>query len=145
MFHRLWRSSHSWRGKGRPFGIAATAALALALPLHAQSYSITSADYDEECGVQYSTDQQLTNWSSTHSCVPVRLYEPQSAQECIRLLQTFHKRKQKIRVVGTALSPNGLGLASAGTADCMLSVAGRCWVAACVTLNFACALWHACS
>jgi len=97
------------------------AAMAMALSASAQTYS--SADYDEECGVHYSTDQQLTNWSSTHSCAPVRLYEPRTAQECVRLLQTFHKRHQKIRAVGTALSPNGLGMATVA-GDSMLSVAG---------------------
>jgi len=96
-------------------------AAAMALSMHAQTYS--TADYDEECGVHYSTDQQLSNWSSTHSCAPVRLYEPQTAQECVRVLQTFHKRNKKIRAVGTALSPNGLGMSTV-PGDSMLSVAG---------------------
>lgn len=83
--------------------------------------SVSKADYDAECGVFYSTDQQVTNWSSTHSSSPARIYEPHNAQECLQVLQVFHNRKQKIRPVGTALSPNGLGLSS-GSDTCMLSL-----------------------
>jgi len=71
------------------------------------SHGIAIADYDPECGVNYSTEQQLTNWSSTHSSSPLRLYEPQNAQETLRVLNSFHEQKKKIRPVGTALSPNG--------------------------------------
>ena len=41
---------------------------------------LTKCDFDEECGVHYETEQHLTNWSSTVSCVPSRMYEPKNAQ-----------------------------------------------------------------
>lgn len=84
--------------------------------------SLAMADYDEDSASTFSTEQQLTNWSSTHSATPLRLYEPSSPQECVRILQYFHDRKGKIRPVGTALSPNGIGMASSSD-DCMISVA----------------------
>ena len=84
--------------------------------------SVAISDYDEVSASHYSTEQQLTNWSSTHSATPLRLYEPSSPQECVRVLQQFHDRKQKIRPVGTALSPNGIGMSSLDE-DCMISVA----------------------
>lgn len=84
--------------------------------------SVAIADYDEESASHFQTEQHLTNWSSTHSATPLRLYEPASPQECVRILQQFHDRKQKIRPVGTALSPNGIGMSS-GNEDCMISVA----------------------
>ena len=88
------------------------------VPIAVTSHSVlrATADYDESCGVHYSTEQQLTNWSSTHSATPSRLYEPRNAQETIRVLQSFHDKGQKIRAVGTALSPNGIGMASAAGA-----------------------------
>jgi L-galactono-1,4-lactone dehydrogenase len=63
----------------------------------------------------------MTNWSSTHAAAPIRLYEPGSPQECVRVLQKFHDKKARIRPVGTALSPNGIGLASSNK-ECMISV-----------------------
>lgn len=63
-------------------------------------------------GVTYETGHELTNWSATHSCHPNRIFEPKSAQEVCRVLENHHKNKAKIRPVGTALSPNGIGLAN---------------------------------
>lgn len=77
---------------------------------HSTANFLTLSDYDEQCGVHYETDQKLTNWSNTHSATPLRIYEPKSAQECVRVLQRFNSDKRKIRPVGTALSPNGIGL-----------------------------------
>ena len=85
------------------------------------------ADFDDSCGVSYSTEQQITNWSSTHSASPRRLYEPKSSQEVLRVLQHFHKTKKKLRPVGTALSPNGIGLSDSDD-DCMISVANLDYV-----------------
>ena len=80
------------------------------------------AEFDDKCGVSYSTEQELTNWSSTHSASPKRLYEPKSSQEVVRVLQHFHDMKKKLRPVGTALSPNGIGMSDSDE-DCMISVA----------------------
>ena len=61
-------------------------------------------------GVSYEKGNALTNWSETHSCSPARIYEPKSAQEVCRVLENHHSTRTKIRAVGTALSPNGLGM-----------------------------------
>eukprot|EP00605_Chrysophyceae_sp_TOSAG23-4_P002547 GSChrysophyteH1.ASY1.ANO1.2812.1 assembled CDS len=87
-----------------------------------QCVRLASAEHDESCGVNYSTEQQLTNWSSTHKVEPGRLYEPQNAQEVVRVLQCFHNKGKKIRAVGTALSPNGIGMSSSGSDSAMLSL-----------------------
>lgn len=94
------------------------AIIALAYNSLSGSYS----DFDEEIGVGYEQGQRLTNWSSTHHASPARIYEPKSAQECIRVLQMYHNKKMKIRPVGTALSPNGIGLSSSN-ADSLISLA----------------------
>lgn len=72
-------------------------------------------------GVEYDTEQVVTNWSATHTCKPRRIYEPKSAQEVTRLLQYLYKTnsKEKLRPIGTALSPNGVGMSD----DNLLSLA----------------------
>ncbi len=94
---------------------------AAAVSVLAQSQFV-KAEFDNDCGVSYSTEQQLTNWSSTHSASPSRLYEPKSSQEVVRVLQHFHEKKKRLRPVGTALSPNGIGMSNSDE-DCMISVA----------------------
>lgn len=69
-----------------------------------------AADEAIAAGVQYETGQSLTNWSSTHSCQPWRVYEPSNVQEVLRILEAHNVLKRKIRPVGTALSPNGIGM-----------------------------------
>ena len=79
------------------------------------------AEYDEACGVHFESGQRLTNWSSTHEASPRRVYEPRSAQEVVRVLQLHHHTHTKVRPVGTALSPNGIGLSSSSS-DNLLSL-----------------------
>lgn len=90
-----------FRRLGAVVGVAANASLRLA-----------HTDLDEDCGVHFEQGQVLTNWSSTHTSQPRRVYEPRSAQEVVRVLQQHHRDSGRVRPVGTALSPNGLGLCS---------------------------------
>jgi len=52
----------------------------------------------------------MTNWSATHSATAARVYEPRSEEELAQLLAAAHARGERVRAVGTALSPNGIGL-----------------------------------
>ncbi len=62
-------------------------------------------------GIEYESGQIITNWSNTHQCNPTHLYEPKSSQEVLRLLQYLHRKGwEKARPIGTALSPNGIGM-----------------------------------
>ena len=106
---------------------AGTGLRAVALAAWPAATAAAWADYDEECGVHYEQGQMLTNWSSTHHASPARMYEPKSAQEVVRVLQLHHASRQRVRPVGTALSPNGIGL-STSSADNMLSMAGLDYV-----------------
>lgn len=75
----------------------------------------TKCDQDQHVGgVSYEAGQTITNWSSTHACEPLRFYEPKSAQEVCRILERHQSTKTKIRPIGTALSPNGIGMAANG-------------------------------
>lgn len=62
----------------------------------------------------YAEDQTLTNWSATHSVSPRRIYEPERSQEVMMILKDHHEKNVKLRPVGTALSPNGIGMTNDG-------------------------------
>jgi L-galactono-1,4-lactone dehydrogenase len=64
---------------------------------------------DVSCGVAYENSQSFMNWSSTHECHPARVYSPRSTQEVSRILRLHHDMGKKVRPIGTALSPNGIG------------------------------------
>lgn len=79
------------------------------------------------CGVEFEQGHTIMNWSSTHEFTPRRTYLPKSSQEVVRVLQIFDQQalarqnnnkgindSVKIRPVGGALSPNGLGLHKSG-------------------------------
>lgn len=56
------------------------------------------------------SDQQISNWSGTHLSEPSTIYEPRNAEEVVSVLQACSQCGHKIRPVGSALSPNGLGM-----------------------------------
>lgn len=70
----------------------------------------------------FETNQMITNWSGTHTCHPKRIYYPNSSLEVQEILNEFQKKNEKIRVVGTALSPNGIGMTNDKNGN-LLSVA----------------------
>lgn len=100
---------------------ATVAALGL---ISLQDNTVCDIDVTDKSGVSFETGQTLTNWSATHTIHPRRVYEPKSAQEVSRVLESHHATSTKIRPVGTALSPNGIGM---GNRD-VLSLAGLDYV-----------------
>lgn len=80
---------------------------------------IARCDMDGDCGVNYSQEQVLTNWSNTHINHPSRIYYPTSAQQVSRVLKLYHDKKLTIRPIGTGLSPNGIGFASSSSGSLM--------------------------
>lgn len=68
----------------------------------------TFCDIDKNCLINYEKKQNLTNWSSTHSRIVNKIYEPNDERELERLLRYYQYKKQKIRPIGTCLSPNGI-------------------------------------
>eukprot|EP00903_Cladosiphon_okamuranus_P019157 g17620.t1 len=66
-------------------------------------------------------ETEIENWSSTHSVKTKAYLQPESAEEVESILREAHKSGKRIRVVGNALSPNGIGLSR----DTMLSL-GQC-------------------
>lgn len=78
---------------------------------------------DKACGVEYSSGDTIMNWSGTHSCQPGKVYEPKSAQEVLRLLRHLQDHGIKARPIGSALSPNGIGMG-----ENLISLAGMDYV-----------------
>ena len=102
---------------------------------------------DPEAG-KFSPDVEFSNWSGTHTltckCVPAtalcpssttakevltvltqctckcrRVYEPETEEEVIRLMQKAIGEGWQLRVVGSGISPNAIGFSS----KCMISMA----------------------
>lgn len=61
-----------------------------------------------------ASDIEIVNWSATHACRPATYMEPHSLEEVTALLCDAHRKGTKLRVVGSAISPNGLGLSDEG-------------------------------
>eukprot|EP00755_Sulcionema_specki_P001072 Sspe_Gene.116267::Locus_105065_Transcript_1_2_Confidence_0.750_Length_518::g.116267::m.116267 len=56
----------------------------------------------------------LTNYSLTHSSTASCLHQPRTAEDVRKVLQDAQRRGAKVRVVGSGLSPNGIGLPENG-------------------------------
>lgn len=98
-------------------GLFASACTYAALNLLTQNHSRNEANVTFDENIQhgdeahtYETHQMITNWSGTHTCHPKRIYYPISSLEVQSVLEEFQRKQKKIRVVGTALSPNGIGM-----------------------------------
>lgn len=61
----------------------------------------------------------VSNWSATHEASPEVYFEPDSPALVERILHFMHEAGRRVRVVGSALSPNGIGLSN----DAMLNMA----------------------
>lgn len=63
---------------------------------------------------------EIVNWSGTHSVETGRYYQPENLDELKALVHRAHLRKEKLRPIGSALSPNGLGLEKGGMVNLVL-------------------------
>jgi len=52
----------------------------------------------------------VSNWSGTHEARPALLYAPESEEDVEAIVREAHRAGRRLRAVGGALSPNGLGL-----------------------------------
>lgn len=90
--------------------VAGSAASSIALGLIAANSPVLNPETDEE---------HIINWSGTHEVLTNVYKVPDSLQELENIIKVAHEQGEKLRVVGTALSPNGIALSSKG----MLSMA----------------------
>lgn len=62
-------------------------------------------------------EHTVTNWSGTHSATTRVYVQPESLHELEVVVKLAHEQGQKIRPVGSGLSPNGIGLCEGGMID----------------------------
>lgn len=72
-------------------------------------------------------EEHLVNWSGTHECTVDKFYQPESEDELEALVRQAHANAQKLRCVGSGLSPNAIafdrsGMVSLGLLDKVLSI-----------------------
>lgn len=65
-------------------------------------------------------EHTVTNWSGTHSATTRVYVQPESLQELEEIVRLAHEQGQRIRPVGSGLSPNGIGLSEAGMVNLAL-------------------------
>ena len=88
---------------------AATASLA-----HSEA---TSFVLPPSLAAESESVDEVVNWSMTHSCNPAAYFEPESAAAVQRILSAMHEAGGRLRVVGSKISPNGLGLSDEAMLD----------------------------
>ncbi|KAG8372054.1 hypothetical protein BUALT_Bualt12G0026700 [Buddleja alternifolia] len=62
----------------------------------------------------------VSNWSGTHEVQTRNFVQPESLSELESVVKEFNEKKQRIRPVGSGLSPNGIGLTRAGMVNLAL-------------------------
>ncbi|KAA8518044.1 hypothetical protein F0562_015536 [Nyssa sinensis] len=62
----------------------------------------------------------VSNWSGTHEVQTRVFLQPETLQELESFVKDANEKKQKIRPVGSGLSPNGIGLTRAGMVNLAL-------------------------
>ncbi|KAK9866276.1 hypothetical protein WJX84_000737 [Apatococcus fuscideae] len=63
---------------------------------------------------EFENENHLVNWSETHECRPKRFYQPETHEELETLVAEAHAKGEKLRCVGSAISPNGLAMSNEG-------------------------------
>lgn len=99
------------------------AAVAATTPAHDARF----ARADAEMGLSQAArapvvadEQELVNWSGTHSVHTTRYYQPETLDELKAVVAAAHESGQKLRPVGSALSPNALAFCSDGMVNVAL-------------------------
>ncbi|KAK9918259.1 hypothetical protein WJX75_002661 [Coccomyxa subellipsoidea] len=59
-------------------------------------------------------EHHLFNWSNTHECRPKRFYQPETQEELEAIVKEAHDKGEKLRCMGSGLSPNGLPFSDEG-------------------------------
>nr|XP_016464403.1 PREDICTED: L-galactono-1,4-lactone dehydrogenase, mitochondrial-like [Nicotiana tabacum] len=62
----------------------------------------------------------VSNWSGTHEVQTRTFLQPESIEELEGIVKAANEKKQRIRPVGSGLSPNGIGLTRAGMVNLAL-------------------------
>ena len=105
--------SYNTKNDGWPFFMT----MAMSLILIGTRNSIMSMDttkLQEQPQEEEEEEELIVNWSGTHSVNVKKVYEPRNKKELEEIVHQCHVQKQKIRPVGSALSPNAISFQSHG-------------------------------
>jgi L-galactono-1,4-lactone dehydrogenase len=105
-----------------PAAAAAAATAAAVAYTHSEPAPASTFSVPPALAADSKTDETIENWSSTHSANPAGYFEPESALDVQRILSLMHEAGSRLRIVGSALSPNGLGLSD----ETMLNLSPHC-------------------
>ena len=103
------------RGGATRLRVAAVAAAATAGAAVAARADSWLASLPPGVAAAAEEDAVVENWSGTHSASPKVHFSPDSPEAVQAILSAMHEAGRRLRVVGSALSPNGLGLSDEGT------------------------------
>jgi hypothetical protein len=70
-----------------------------------------------------SSADRLLNWAGTKSCVPRRVVYPESLAELEAAVQEANRENVRLRAIGSALSPNGIGFCDGEEQESLVNVA----------------------
>ncbi|KAF8071296.1 hypothetical protein HT031_001379 [Scenedesmus sp. PABB004] len=96
--------------------------LAAALPLSAGGalwWRSTAQPHGPSPRQVPASGETVVNWSATHTAQPTRFYQPESQEDVEAIVADCAAARRRLRVVGSGLSPNGVGFSDDG----MLSMA----------------------
>lgn len=65
-------------------------------------------------------EQELMNWSGTHAVKTTRYFQPETVEDLKALVEASHLAGEKLRPVGSALSPNALAFEEGGMVNMAL-------------------------
>lgn len=69
--------------------------------------------------------ETVVNWSGTHSVQPKAFYQPESAEDVEAIVADCHAKGRRLRVMGSALSPNGASFSGAARTRLQLLAAAQ--------------------
>lgn len=104
----------SRRGGHGTVGGYAAAAFATAAVAAKSFERLATSECESSQPAPEEKDVDLMNWSGTHKLTTRRLFTPESQEQLRETVAWAHQQGQKIRPIGTSLSPNGLAFAKGG-------------------------------
>lgn len=100
-----------------PLLAAAAAGFGLNVACEAPVRVVDESDAADSTGAEAL---ELVNWSGTHSVSTERYFQPETVEDLKRIVDEAHANGEKLRPVGSALSPNGLGFQPEGMVNLAL-------------------------
>ena len=93
---------------------AAAAASAVAYNLSTALSESAPPELGAELATLSTDGEVVENWSGTHSASPSAYFQPETPAAVQRVVDLMGVARRRLRVVGSALSPNGMGLSDDG-------------------------------